>query len=373
MKKDKVLALSVILMTLLSFACLTFNVAYSWVNSNKVTNSGASKTITTGNLNTTVTYTSTSLGDMEIMSDDEGIAQEAYSKISITKNNVYSVYYTIHLGYNYSSVGTSEYSTLLPLEYVKVALFKMSGTTVSSTPIAGPVSIAELPLFTVTSTSQPYQDTYVFATDIFDNASNSQSATYALKAWLDGATPDSYDGYYVYLKAGVRYETLISKSIYNISGTVKANGTASSGAVVSLVQNTAKTSTSTSAGAYTLSNVPEGIYTLNVKIGGVNYRKTVQIVGDVTTTGGTVTNSTACSSCTSGTYLQNTAYTYNLSPKEIMNKNPSVVTNSNSSASVSYTLPTSYKIHGLDTISVTNLTGIILNVNTTTGEITISK
>lgn len=373
MKKDKIIALSVMLMTFISFSCLTFNVAYSWVNTNKVTNSGAAKTITTGNLNTTVTYTSASLGDMEIMSDEEGLAQDVYSQIDITKNNVYSVYYTIHMGYNYSSVTSSEYSTLLPLEYVKVALFKIDGTTVSSTPIAGPVALAELPMHSVSATNAPYQDNYIFAYDIFDNSSNSQSASYALKAWLDGGTPDSYDGFYIYLKAGVRYETLISKSIYNISGTVNANGTASSGAVVSLVQNTAKKSTASSAGAYTLSNVPEGIYTLNVNIGGVDYKKTIQVIGDVTTSGGTVTSASACSTCTTGTYLQDTAYTYNLSPKEIINKNSSIFSSTNAAASGSYTLPTSYKIHGLDTISVTNLTGIIINVNTSTGEITLSK
>ena len=90
MKHSRYTPMLVVMMALISFMCLSLGVSYSYVMRSKV--SGNAMIITTGNLTSSVNYTSASY-ILSAMTDEEGLAQEDYGVITITKNNVYSVFY----------------------------------------------------------------------------------------------------------------------------------------------------------------------------------------------------------------------------------------------------------------------------------------
>ena len=203
MKHNKYTLIIVVIMALISFLCLTLGVSYSFVMRTKV--SANAMVITTGNLTSTVNYTADDF-ILYAMEDSEGVGQEDYGVISISKNNVYSVFYTMNIGYAVDSLSSSQdVGRLIPMEYIKVALFTMSGNTVSSTPVIGPVALSDLTVSSVNSDSI-FRDTYLLNYGTFN--AGSQSAKYALKVWIDKDTPDIYDEGLVYLGINVDIEKM---------------------------------------------------------------------------------------------------------------------------------------------------------------------
>ena len=247
MKHNKYTAIIIVIMALISFSCLSLGVSYSYVMRSKA---GVNAVIiSTGDLSSVVNYTSKEML-LTIMNDRDGLQQKDYGEISISKDNVYSVFYKMNIGYAIDSIPAgSTINDLLPMEFIKVALFEMDGNTVSEKSIIGPVSIADLTMTDVGSTSSPHYAQYLLNFGTF--LSGSQSEKFALKVWLDEKTPQ-YDDAIVYLTVGVEQETLVSKSLYNISGTVvNSSGNTVSGAKV-VFHNQKITTTSAGNGNYTL-------------------------------------------------------------------------------------------------------------------------
>lgn len=352
MKHSRYTPMLVVMMALISFMCLSLGVSYSYVMRSKV--SGNAMIITTGNLTSSVDYTSASY-ILSAMTDEEGLAQEDYGVITITKNNVYSVFYTMNISYAVNSIPQDNtVGDLMPMEYIKVALYPMSGTTLASTPVVGPVSISDLTMASVSADSV-FRDTYLLNYETFN--SGSQNAKYAIKVWLDKDTPAKYDEYLIYLGINVDQETLVSKSLYNLSGTVvNSSGTAVNGAKVSF--HNGKITSTTSSGAYSLANVPTGTYNLSVVYNGVEYKTTMHIKG-----GSAVSlASTGTQTGAAGTYLQNSAYTYYTSPGSILKAN-SLTTSSNQLSTATYTIPNAYVLTGVESLSVLPISNLKLTLN----------
>lgn len=353
MKYNKYTPMLVVIMALISFACLSLGVSYSFVMRSKV--SGNALLITTGNLTSTVNYTSTDY-TISALSDVDGMALDDYGIINISKNNVYSVFYTMNIGYAIDSLPKgAEIENLIPMEYIRVALFPISGSTVGSTPSVGPVSLADLIVNSIDSSSV-YRDTYLLNYGTF--GTGNESAKYALKVWLDEDTPMTYDGGLVYLGVSVDQETLVSKSLYNISGTVlNSSGTAVNGAKVQF-HNGKVTSTTSSTGAYTLSNIPTGTYNISVTYNDEVYKSSIHIKSGTAVS----LQSTGTKTGTSGTYLQNSAYTYYTSPGLILAAN-TLATNTTQVTTASYTIPNAYVLTGLESLSVLSINNMRITLN----------
>lgn len=278
MKRNKSIIISVVLMALISFICLTFSVSYSYVLRSK----SATNTISvqTGNLtNTTAKYQFTAATSIDAMSDADGLALPTNKSASLTfsKTSAYPLYYNITLN--------PTANNKIPADKIKVALFQ------GSTKIMGPVSLKDLPLISVNG-----HNAYMLAYGI--TAAGSVNAQYYIKSWLVSNISETYDSQLVEIAAEVKAETLISHSLQKISGKVtNSSGTALSGATVE-IQHGQLTASSGSGGAYSFSSsVPNGRYNISVTYGGVKYTATVNI-----------TNGTAVSVASSSTDYNNTSY-----------------------------------------------------------------
>ncbi|MBE6148080.1 MAG: hypothetical protein E7167_01010 [Firmicutes bacterium] len=349
MKYNRYTPILVVIIALISFACLSLGISYSYVTRSKV--SGNALIITTGDLTSTISYTTTDYA-IGAMSDERGLAQNDYGIIEISKDNVYSIFYTMNIGYAMNSLPNgATVDNLIPMEYINVALFPMTGSTVSSTPEIGPVSLADL-VISSSNTNSIFNNAYLLNYGIFD--AGNQSTKYAMKVWLDEDIPLTYDGGLVYLGVNVEQETLVSKTLYNLKGVVKYYDSdedkiyAADDAIVKL-QNGKLTSivSDNSEYMYSLENVPTGTYNISVLFREREYKTTIHVkTGDTPSL-----QSTTQAIGQVGTFIQNSAYTYYTSPGAILSAN-NLKNNSNSVATSSYTIPKAYILTGIESLSI---------------------
>lgn len=349
----------VLLMALVSFMCLSLSVSYSYVFGAR--SSQNTQVIQTGNLNADIAYTPLSL-ELTPMTDDQGLKQDKYSTISISKDNQYSIFYNISLGYNLDSTVGRSLDELLPLEYIKVALFKVSSGTVSSTPVVGPISIGDLPLSE--SNENILLDAYSLMTGTFSIGSD--TSKYALKAWLDNEVSDDYNGRVIYLGIKVKQEPLISKNIYNIAGKVTLDGAVVNGATLSF--HNGQQNINISSGNYELLEIIEGTYNLSVTLStGRVYETNITISPGSSVSVSPITSSVG----SSGSYIQSYAYLGKTTPLKIIKYN-NLKTDSNEVATVNYNIPPSYLITGNELIGVQSISGINIAL-TSSGAISVVK
>ena len=353
MKDNKTILVIVMILGVMAFISLTVKVSYSFV----MQSSSASNvvTITTGNLSSNLSYEPVNNVIISSMSDSDGNNQSDYAQVLISKNNIYSVFYNINIGYETASVNNT--ANLVPLEYVKAALYSVdysTGYITNTTPVVGPVRVADLPLYSI-DTNNVFNDKYVLSFGTL--AGNSQNIGYGLKVWIDSTAPDEYDGAELALGVTVEQETLVSQTFYNISGTVKdTSNNLVSGATVSL-QNGLITATTNASGAFTLTNVPTGTYNLTITYSENEYNGTIHIE-----TGSSSSISwTSPTASASGTYLQSTGYTYYTTPYKIKKAN-SLTTTTNEVTSTTYTAPSAIKIVGIESLSTQNISGLSLKL-----------
>lgn len=360
MNKENTSPLIVTILAVISLACISVGVSYSYLS--KISTSNVTANIQTGNLNATLSYTQITDGQIVPLSDSDGVNQTSYAKVSISKNNQYTVFYTINISYSVDSLSSYGITTddLLPLEFVRVALFDSID---SNTPLVGPISITELPLQSVDTTNH-YKDVYTLSFGNF--IAGSTTKDYYIKAWLDPITPEINEGKSILLDVNITQNPLVSTSIYNLSGNVTVDGESVTGAVVSL-QNGVINST-TSSGAFTLTNVPIGTYNLSVNYNNNKYETTINVSSGSSAS----VSARSSATCESGSYLQNCAFTYFTTVDKIVKMN-SITSGSNTQLTSSYILPTSYLITGEESISVLDISNINIEVSTTSNSVTLSK
>ena len=136
-RKGGILLFTAILLTIVSLVCLTLSVSYSFI----IGISSKKNVITITSGESSMSSSEEEITDLTItkMTDTNGLNQSSYHTFTISKNNVYSIFYKILIGYK------DTYITYKPLEYVKVALYTVDGSdNLSSSPIIGPVRVADL-------------------------------------------------------------------------------------------------------------------------------------------------------------------------------------------------------------------------------------
>jgi len=347
MKNKKAAVILVVLMAVISFTCLSLGFSYAYLYRVRVSEN--SQVINTGNLTATLEYSSYD-SFLSSVSDTQGLSLNEYGTLTISKENVYSVYYVLNIAYDINSIPSGYVKEdLIPMEYIRVALFDSNNDLV-----IGPCSIADLPIESV-DVNNHYNDRYILSFGNFSAGNDSE--TYKLKVWLDNNIPFNYDGGIVYLNMDVTQKPLKTISLYNLSGSVKLDGAAASNAEVILQEGTIKTTTD-SSGNFSLSNVPVGTHNVKIIYNEVEYLTTIHVQSGAQVS----INATTPASGQIGDYMQNAAFTYYTTPNKIIRKN-AITTTSNESVTQSYTVPTSYVITGLESLSVLDISNISISLN----------
>lgn len=346
MKKVDSTVLLVILMALVSMMCLFFSAAYSYVIKNKTS---SKQTITTGNLEATITYNALTNVTMEPMNNESGLGQTEYSTVTIEKNNAYSVFYELNIGYNNLLPSGKTSDDLLPLEHVNVALFPMTNGIVGNEPVMGPVHITDLPV-------SNYDGNIIntkYKLFVSNFSSGEDSHAYALKFWLDENLSDTYDGKIVNLGTQIVQEPLLSKAIYNLKGKVTFDGTNVTNALVSL-HGGLKSYNSTD-GNFSLDDVVEGVYTLEVAYGDNVYETTIDLKS------GDSIKVTEASILDSYQNIQEAAYLNKTTVTKILQK--SSLTDSLASSNKDLVIPKHYTVQGTSAINKTEINNIVINLS----------
>ncbi len=364
MRKVNVTILLVISMALISIACLIFGVSYSYILSGGISNN---QTITTGNLNANITLNGINYDNMTVTNDTDALSQNNTATISIKKENDYSVYFQIRLKYdkNSNQAKNLNQENLMPLENVKVALYDSKEAGKSTTPIVGPIAIADLPIANLTG-EDPLSAEYELYSGKFENSKSEYK--YYLKAWIDENTDPDFDGKIVSLDASVIQEPWLSKNIYNINAKV-LNGSddpASSNQPVSnakiYLNGRLINANGDSNGTYNLTNIVEGRYSMRVEVNNESYETAFELLGGEEKK----VQENASKSINKNTMIQKTAYENKTTVYQIMKHNRSLQ-NSNVSAPYDFEVPTSYTITGLQSLGVQEFGEIYIKLGTNGG------
>jgi len=362
MKNNKHMPIIVLMATLISFMCLSLGVSYSYVMRSKV--SATAMIITTGDLTSTIEYDAKNFM-LSSMADESGLFQEDYGVITISKDNVYTVFYTLNIGYAVDSLSSGQsVGNFLPMEHIKVALFEMNGNVPKSEPVVGPVLLSDLVVSKVNGDSN-FRNNYLLSFGSFSPGED--SVKYAIKVWIDDKTPDSYDESLVYLGISVDQETMVSKTFYNLNGQVlDASGSAITGDYQVSINN-GNILYSGNGGIFNLPSVPNGTYPISVKYNDTVYKSTIHIRNSDTT----VVSNTSGSTGNANTYIQTAAHTWYTTAGAILRAN-NLSTTSNQLATSTYTIPTSYIISAPESLSVINIDNLKIRL-TNDGSLSISR
>lgn len=292
---------------------LTASFSYAYVIKARSFNNNIQ--IATGDFGSNLTFTSVNY-NLTSLSDSDGMSQSNYGIIEINgTNNDYSTYYEIGLGYDTDAI-LSQGATatdLIPLEYVRIAIYAINGSTVSSSPVVGPVAITELPLLSI-DTDNYLNDMYRVHWDYEDAGA---SRKFAIKFWLDQHTPVENNGKHIYLGSTVKQQAKREVNFYNLFfNDLNLNGSAYNGSgffdgrPCSFV------------GLWTSPYLPEGVHTITVLNNGNRVTRSfvIEHVLSSSDIGISVISPTSASITSAGS-PQSIAYTYGTTINQILDGN----------------------------------------------------
>ena len=355
-KKNFIMAVCVFGLTMAS-------IGFSYASFFAVKTNTTNQSVTTGTLNVSYGTSTSSVQlskDLSPMSDYEGMNQNDVSVIYIQNTGSLDSTYVLNIGYDMTNFKTrSNYSssdTLTPLDYIRFAVYEYNGVGVADTLVAGPLSITDLPIYSIdTSDSNNNRYSVLFDT-LGGTSSTSNTKTYRIKIWLSDKAIPAVSLTYFYINAEIVAEVENAKMKYNLSGSI-TNGTNNlNGAVIS-VQNGSATSTS-SSGAFTLNGLYPGTYNLDITYNNEVYS------GNLTIVEGTSNSLSSMGTTFTGSNIFTVANTYGTTISKIIDKN-SIDTYSTAATISSGSLYPTYKFTGGATEAVSGLKIVLDTTNKT--------
>lgn len=312
--------------------------------------------------------------NMESISDELGLSLNGDGNVKvlfIQNTGSLNSTFTVNVGYDMENFtnrqGYKSTDPLTPLDYIKIAVYEYNGIN-DETLIVGPVTIADLPIYSSNSDYR-YNRYSLFFDTVGGTSSGDATKTYKIKTWLsDKAIPAARYTYF-YIDSEVVAEVENAKMSYNLSGVLKnSSNSALNGAVISLQNGSIKTTTN-SSGAFSLNGVYPGVYNLDITYNGITYK------GNLTVEEGDSNKLTSLGSSFSGStssifYI---AKNYGTTISNIINKN-NITTYStaiNFTSGVTYNLNPTYKLVGGSEENINNF-NITLNESTKMYNITIN-
>ena len=349
------------------FGLTMASIGVSYASFFSVKTNTTNQSVSTGTLKVSYGNSSSSIQktNMDIMSNETGMAQTDASIIYIENTGTLDSKFILNVGYDVTNfTSRSNYKStdqLTPLDYVMVAVYKYNGVGQEDTLIIPPVSVADLPIYKYDSSNSNNNRYSILFDTLGSTSTNYSTKTYKIKTWLSDKAIPAASYTYFYINTEVVAEVSRAKMDYNLSGTVQVDGTSVSGAVVSL-QNSSLTSTTSSSGAFTLNGVSSGIYNLDITYNGVTYK------GNLTINEGTSNSLVSLGSTFSGTNIYEVASKYGTTLSKIIDKN-NITTYSSEAVLNGGSLYPTYKLTGGSTAAIS---GITININSTNKTFTMS-
>lgn len=329
------LIVTIFLLALISIMCLVFGVSYSYILSGSTT--GEVQSVNTGNLNANITYDSIQ-NKLSASSDD----LNNYSTVTIEKDSNYSVYYELDLKYA-STINSNEINSILPLENIEVSLYEINNGKIDDNPIIGPVRITDLPIV-------KYNDNILSAEYqlyIGKFSAGKDNKKYALKFNLTSDISSEENNKRIDLDLVVNQEPYRSKNIYNLYFNYTED--------MSIILNGQQAVLED--GYYKLTNIPEGIYTLQVKKDNSIYETTLSIKG---ANDFIIQEYPIVSEYNS---IQECAYKNKTTVYQIMKLNPSVANSNLMINNALESIPTSYEITAKQSLDIQDLKELTIKLN----------
>ncbi len=256
-KKDTlIIALCVMVLTL-----TTIGVSYATIFD--VSSNVANQDIEVGNLIINYSDSQTTLNNNYIKrsSDEVAINGSAQSTIYIQNNSSLNNNYNISVGYDYDNfINANNYEEgdkLIPLEYLKLAIFEFDTETKKLNQISDIISLDDTPLKYVDTSNSNNNMYSVFTDEIEKSSSGNNTKTLSIKIWIDEKIPEQYLNEEIMLKINVA--EIKPDPVTDIIGTIDnlSNGTINllNGSYISQIDETGK---------FEIKNIVPGVYTVNV-------------------------------------------------------------------------------------------------------------
>lgn len=362
MKKVNFVVVAVISLALISLMCLFLGTSYSYIISDG--SAANTETIHTGNLDINITYNKVEYGNMGVGFNGDPPQNYATVTLNKTEDSQYTIYYTLNLMYT-ATLQDKQIGDYLPLENVFVALYSMDGGTLSESPIMGPIRVADLPITKYKGTDNDVNDILTTQYQLYVSYLNAgaSGAQYALKAWLDPNTDAEFDGKLVDLDLLVVEEPYHSKNVYDITFTGSEN--------YEVTLNGQKATAE--GGNYTLKNIVEGTYTLEVKNADNIYETTLTITSDSNASSVSIAQiPTQVDPGNKNVVLQQLAYTNKTTVYQIMKRNASIQNSNIVTQYTLYNLPTAYNITAKQSLDVQSIGNFAITLNEKDKDISLS-
>ncbi len=230
------------------------------------------QTVTTGTLN--VTYTGSLLEGEDLNTDNimplpdkEGLEQSNARIVNINNIGTLDSEYALTIGYDMASFQVErEINTdkLVPIELVKFAIYEYDTKTKASTLIAGPMSIADLPIYEYNKDDYRFNRYLILIGKVGHSGSDTSTKTYQIKTWLSDRTINNVSNSYFYINSAAVATVEGAKRDYKLSGKILDNaGNPVVNAKIN-IQNSSFTAVTTDTGEFTLTGVPDGTYNIEI-------------------------------------------------------------------------------------------------------------
>lgn len=348
--------------------CLTMaSIGFSYASFFSVKTNTSNQSVTTGTLSVSYGNDTSSVlrNGMNSISDEMGMAQDEASLIYIQNTGSLNSTFTLTVGYDMANftgrAGYSEADTLTPIDYVMMAVYQYNGAGKEDTLVAGPLSIADLPIYSINTSDSRYNRYSLLFNNVGSSSSSTSTKTYKIKMWLSDKAIPAASYTYFYINTEVVAEVANAKMAYTLKGNVTSGTSNVNGATISF-HNNSITSTTNSSGAFTLSGIYPGTYNVDITYNNEVYR------GNLRVEEGSQNSLTSLGATFSGTDIYQVANNYGTTISKIIAKN-NISTYSSAASISSGSLYPTYKFVGGATA---NVTGIKIMLNSTDKTFTMS-
>lgn len=313
-KKNFIITFSVFVLTI-----STTGVSYASFFSVKTNTTN--QALTTGTLSVSFGNESSSVlkNSMTSLSNEAGMNQTDSTIVYIQNTASLNSTFSLTVGYdmdNFTSrSGYSSSDVLTPLDYVMLAVYQYNGAGKEDTLVSGPISIADLPIYSQNTSDYRYNRYLLLFNTVGSTSSASATKTYKVKMWLSDKAIPAASYTYFYINTDVVAEVENAKMAYDISGTLSLGSNTLSNAKID-VQNGSFVTTTNSSGAFTLTGLYPGTYNLNITTS-----DNVQRQANLTVVEGSSVALSSLGSTFSGNNIYTVAKKYGTTLSKILTKN----------------------------------------------------
>ncbi len=312
-KRNFIIAFSVFVLTI-------FSIGFSYASFFTVKTNTNNQTIETGTLQVSFGNESSAIlkNNMQPLSLDEGLSKGDSTVIYIQNTGSLDSVFSLNIGYDMDSFkkrsGYSDSDMLTPIDYIMVAVYEYNGAGAEDTLISGPLSIRELPIYSINETDSRYSRYSLIFGNVGSTTSGNATKTYKIKMWLSDKAIAKASYSYFYVNTEVVAEVKEAKMAYNFNGTLRDGSSALSGAVIDIQNGSLKITTGTD-GTFNIPSLYPGTYNVNITYNNEVY------MGNLTIAEGSKNAMSSYKTSFTGTDIYKVAYSSGTTVDKIIKKN----------------------------------------------------